>query len=269
MIVRTDGDRLLLIRQTDHAELSGRLAEAWGGRFARPEPFDAVVLAAALHDDGWQEWEAEPKVDPKTRLPYSFTAMPPKEHLAFYLRGIDRVLERDPYAGLLVSMHCAGLYRQRYGTDLGLKLRRFTPDVQTVVEEFLERLDSQQQELRERLGRSGPYARFVEDGPLWTNYKLLQMYDRLSLYLCIVPLAERCLGPAPTGYAGGETTLTLGPVGDRTVLISPYPFRETPLRVSVKARRVPNRPYDSDEEFRSVLAQAESVSLDYGLRAGD
>ena len=89
MIVRQDGDRLILILQTDHAAISGWLAEHWGNdAFDRPDPFDSVVYAAARHDDGWIPWEKAPKVDPETRLPYQFTDLPIDEHWGFYSTGL-------------------------------------------------------------------------------------------------------------------------------------------------------------------------------------
>src|SRR5687768_15716681 len=106
MIVRPSNGRLLVVRQTDHMVVSGRLADAWGNdRFTRPEPFDPLAVAAAEHDVGWADWEAAPKVDPATKRPYQFTDMPVEEHLAFYQRGVSTVAANDAHAGLLVNLH--------------------------------------------------------------------------------------------------------------------------------------------------------------------
>src|SRR3712207_5465045 len=111
MIVQPRDGGLLLVRQTDHAALSGGLAEDWGdGVFARPGPRASVLLAAARHDDGWRRWEERPRVNPATRRPYGFTEMPVEEHFTFYRDGIAGVIRDDLYAGLLVSMHLSGLY---------------------------------------------------------------------------------------------------------------------------------------------------------------
>ena len=67
MIIQEQGDQLILIRQTDHAMLSGFFARALGNKlFSRPEPFESFCLAAAEHDNGWNEWELLPQIDPKT-----------------------------------------------------------------------------------------------------------------------------------------------------------------------------------------------------------
>src|SRR5580704_17032747 len=88
MIVQEEGDQLILIRQTDHAVLSGFFAREWGNElFRRPEPFESLLLAASEHDNGWRDWELQPKIDPKTRLPYSFMSLPTEEHMQLYQSG--------------------------------------------------------------------------------------------------------------------------------------------------------------------------------------
>jgi len=77
MIIQQTNDPMLVIRQTDHAILSGFFAREWGNdAFPRPEPFASFCLAAAEHDNGWQEWEMAPGVDPKSFAPYTFMSVP-------------------------------------------------------------------------------------------------------------------------------------------------------------------------------------------------
>src|ERR1700757_4441164 len=98
MIVQEHGDQLVLIRQTDHAVLSGFFAREWGNQlFKRPEPFESLLFAASEHDNGWREWELRPEIDPKTRLPYSFMSVSTETHIALYQRGIERVVKSDRY----------------------------------------------------------------------------------------------------------------------------------------------------------------------------
>ena len=63
--------RLWLVTQPDHAQVAGYLAAHWGNDdFVRPGYFSSVpdperlraetVMAVALHDNGWWEWEAIP-----------------------------------------------------------------------------------------------------------------------------------------------------------------------------------------------------------------
>ena len=111
MIIREQGESLLIIRQTDHAFLAGFFAKEWGNaEFPRPEPFGSFCLATAEHDNGWSEWELAPTLDAKTRMPDTFMSIPTEEHILLYQRGIERLVKVDHYAALLASMHCTGLY---------------------------------------------------------------------------------------------------------------------------------------------------------------
>jgi hypothetical protein len=268
MIVQRRAGELLLIRQTDHAALSGVLAEHWGaGAFARPEPRASMLVAAARHDNGWREWEEAPRVNPATRRPYNFTEMPVGEHFPFYLRGIDGVVRDDPYAGLLVCLHLGGLYRKRYGLDPGLGLERFPPDVRPVVEDYLRHLDEKQKQLQERLGRDGlAPAEMIEGPAVWTNYRLLQVYDLFSLYFCMAPLREYTLRHVPVSASQPDTEIKLHPAGGEALAVDPYPFDTAPLRVAVSARVVPDRDYDGDKDLRAALAGAPETALRFELR---
>jgi hypothetical protein len=269
MILQPRDGRLLLIRQTDHAALAGELAEHWGNReFSAPVPRQALLVAAAHHDDGWLLWEAAPRVDPATRRPYQFTDMPLAEHAAFYRAGISRVLAEAPYAGLLVNMHLAGLYQRRFGTDPDMPVKPRTPEEDQALREILEQLEDQRRTLHGHLPASGVPAPFLDENHLGTNYKLLQVFDRLSLYFCTTPPRESTLGPVPVDYEGHEARLALRPLDGQTVAVSPYPFDADPLRVGVRASVVPDRPYDGDDDFRAAFAAAPTTELSFVLRAG-
>ncbi len=268
MIIQRQGGELLLIRQTDHAALSGALAEHWGGgNFAPPQPRGSMRLAAARHDDGWREWELAPRVNPVTRRPYNFTEMPVGEHFPFYLRGIDSVIRDDLYAGLIVSLHLSGLYRQRYGLDPRLGLERFPPDVRPLVESYLQQLDERIGQLRAQLcqDRNVPAAA-IEESAVWRNYRLLQVYDLFSLYFCMAPLRDYMLSHVPTGPGQPDAQLALRPVGDDALAVGPYPFDVAPLRVTVATRSIADRDYDSDDDLRAALADAPGRTLRFELR---
>jgi hypothetical protein len=256
MIVQPRDGQLLLIRQTDHAALAGVFAKHWGNAdFVLPSPRDAVIAAAVHHDDGWLLWETVPRLDPSTRRPYQFTA------ISFYRAGIEHVLTLAPYAGLLTLMHLAGLYQMRFHTDRHMQPKALSSGEERMQRQFLDELHQQQQSLRQELPERGVPASWLEERRLWCNYKLLQMYDRLSLYFCTAPPRPATLEPAPQDYEGGETQLTLTPLTERAVAISPYPFDCSPLSFTVRARIVPDRDYESDDAFRIVFAQAAVTEL--------
>src|SRR5437660_2960665 len=229
MIVTAAGGQLLLVRQTDHQVLAGQLAEAWGNdHFARPQPFAPLVRAAYEHDNGWHAWEQAPKVDPATRRPYQFTDVPLDEHLAFYRQGIDELAARDAHAGLLVNLHCQGFHNQRFGTMPEAVLKPAPAGTESALRSALAALQAQERVLAERVPLELP--------TLWAQYKLLQVYDRLSLYLCMPPVKPATLRAVPAGPDGSTVELMLNPDGEGVVTVSPYPFAEEPLRVGVPGR---------------------------------
>jgi len=81
-----DDARLILALQIDHSRVAGYFAAHWGNqKFARPEPYSSVVLAATEHDIGGWEWEMKPS-----------TQYFGQRRLDFYKNSVDRVLTRDP-----------------------------------------------------------------------------------------------------------------------------------------------------------------------------
>src|SRR5229473_3149311 len=186
MIVQEQGDELVLIRQTDHAVLSGFLAREWGNElFQRPEPFESLRLAAAEHDNGWREWELLPQIDPKTRSPYSFMSLPTDVHIALYQRGIERVVKSDRYAGLLVSIHASGLYDRSRATIPGFSAKYVKSTETELVSGFLQGLKLQQLRLKVDLRADPAMKDFANEKLLEINSRRLEALDRLSLYFCL------------------------------------------------------------------------------------
>ena len=206
MIVRDLGDAWQVVMQTDHADLSSAFARAWA------EPLKpSLVVAAERHDDGWAVWEQSPRVDGDGK-PVNFLEVDIRSHLAFYRAGIAAITEEDADAGLLVSMHGAGIYRQRYGLDPGLGLAR-AAEAQDEVDAFVAEQE----------------AKFGGDpGDRRADYDLLQLFDRLSLYFCMRVGEEAEL----QGYR-------IEPVAPWHVRLSPYPFGDGAGGFSVLRRVIP------------------------------
>jgi len=211
MIVRDAGDAWQVVLQTDHADLSGAFARAWK---ERGESHDSLTIAAARHDDGWAVWERSPRVD-ESGKPVNFLEVDVRSHLAFYRAGIAAITEEDEDAGLLVSMHGAGIYRQRYGLDPALRLTR-APEVQAEVDAFVA-------EQEEKFGG--------HPGDRFDDYALLQVFDRLSLYFCMRDIEA--------GEEGEFQDYRLEPLAPWRVRLGPYPFADVPARFSLVRRLIP------------------------------
>jgi hypothetical protein len=208
VIVRDLGDAWQVVMQTDHADLSAAFARTWAASLS-----PSLVVATERHDDGWAVWEQAPRVDGDGK-PVNFLEVDIRSHLAFYRAGIAAITEEDADAGLLVSMHGAGIYRQRYGLDPGLGLVR-EADARDEVEAFV----------AEQEAKFGG-----QPGDRRADYELLQLFDRLSLYFCMRDVEN-----------GEEAELQgyrLEPVAPWHVRIAPYPFGDEPGRFSLVRRVV-------------------------------
>jgi hypothetical protein len=206
MIVRDLGAAWQVVLQTDHADLSAAFARAWGTLLPPP-----LVVATERHDDGWAVWEQAPRLDADGK-PINFLEVDIRSHLAFYRAGIAAITEQDEDAGLLVSMHGAGIYRQRYGLDPGLGLAR-AAEAQDDIDAFV----------AEQEAKFGGVL-----GDRRRDYELLQLFDRLSLYFCMREGDEADL----QGYR-------LEPIAPWHVRLTPFPFEEGPALFSLTRRRIP------------------------------
>ena len=247
MIVRDRGEDWQLVLQTDHAELSGAFASAWADRGPH---HDSLVTAARRHDDGWAVWERSPLVD-LDGAPVAFLDVHVPAHLAFYRAGIAAITDEDPYAGLLVSMHGAGIYRQRYGTDTGLSLSR-AAEVQPLVDAFVE---EQEMSHAERA-----LAVPVADDVRWADYHRLQWLDRFSLAFC---MREWDSGEADPFDLGPYRFEPLGPWRAR---IAPYPFLEPGARFTLALRRLPKRGW-TQSEFRRAFFDTPPTVVEIAVTA--
>jgi len=270
MILQDHVDEIVLIRQTDHAVLAGFFAREWGNDlYKRPEPLDSFGLAVSEHDNGWREWELTPQLDPKTRLPYSFMSLPTDEHMDLYQRGIERVIKTDRYAGLLVNMHCQGLYDRARATIPGFSAKYVKSTENELVSGFVQNLKLQQLRLKVDLRADPAMKNYAQEKALETNTKLLEVLDRLSLYFCLGSPQDATIDGVPVDSHGSEIDWELRPSSDNVVSLSPYPFRREPLNVSILSRRVPKRLYSDSVEFQRVLSRAPYTAINFTLRAGN
>lgn len=257
MLVRDRGDFWQLVRQPDHADLSGQLARAWGGELPASSRPASLALAATRHDDGWAVYDRRPGWDAERGRPRNFLDVSVLAHLAFYRACIRVVSDEDAYAGALVAMHGAGIYNGRYGTQPGLSLT-FADGARAPVEAFVAEQEELHREVCARLG--------VADGERWSDYLLLQAHDRLSLAFCLgewessdAELAT--IGPVPAGATQAE--LRVVPLGPWRARIEPYPFRERPLRLTLVRKLLLRAPFENSEDFRAAYfgARTELVEI--------
>ncbi len=254
MIVRSEtADELVLVPQTEHSKLVGQVAANWGNdTFASPAPFSSVVRAAAYHDYGWLPYESEPMFDPERLSTPHYLDVPDRpERWRAHQDCLDWLSHVDRYSALLVSMHRTGLPQRRYDTIDHPKaylqpVRRQRAPVSPAAQEFIERNEAEQRLERDRLGES-----------VWTNYRLLQVWDLLGLYFSCHEPDELVIRPVPTGYGTDETIdLTISPVDANTVRFDPFPFWRAGCEISLGVKRIARRDVVDEDSFRRCYYRA-------------
>jgi len=279
MVNPYDDSRLMLALQIDHSRVAGYFAAHWGNQvFARAEPYASVVLAAQEHDSGWWEWEMKPSTLNDKGFPLDYHDGSLKYlgqlRLDFYTNAVERVLQRDPYAALLMAMHGVALMNAGYGKYAYPPDRSGDPRVKAYI-------DHQEQlrlNLLAQLRQSEQFRTFASDEQVWTNYEYMEVFDQLAQFVCNrYPLNSkwRKLGPTsslndvdvPVKPGRDAVKINIDTVSANRAVLSPYPFDVDPLVVSFSARLVPKKSYANPEEFLQHFYTAERIFISHTLSA--
>jgi hypothetical protein len=242
MVIRELKDgRSYVSLQEDHAELAAQFAAHWGNkRFSQLRPYKTMVFATTYHDSGYREFEGNPPINVEQGRPYAHRENIPSfeaVELEAYAKNVDWLCSHDLYAGLIVSMHRTGLWHNRYNvfTKPAGNVRERSQEIQNAKKE----LEAKQEQYKTTLAAENP----AFEDELWHNYRTLQIFDLLSLYFCCDGYAsekefkEYTIAPIRIAYdSKEETELKITPNGPNSVKMTPYPFDESPLQFSVRAR---------------------------------
>jgi hypothetical protein len=223
MVIRELKDgRSYVSLQEDHAELAAQFAAHWGNaQFSQLRPYKTMVFATTYHDSGYREFEGNPPINIEKGRPYAHRESIPSFEaieLEAYANNVGWLCSHDLYAGLIVSMHRTGLWHNRYNV--------FTKP-------------AEQEQYKKTLAAGNP----AFEDELWHNYRALQIFDLLSLYFCCDGYASEkefkdyTIAPIRIAYdSNEETELKITPNGPGSVKMTPYPFDQSPLQFSVRAR---------------------------------
>jgi Protein of unknown function (DUF3891) len=267
MIVLEKDARLLTITQLEHQEIAGQIASLWGNSgFSKPDPFGAMIIAAGNHDIGWWNKDTHPEVNPRTGFPYTFTELPVIEWLQMYRKGIDRIAEEDPYEGLMVCMHGVGLRKNRYDTVPATDRRdTLSSKEKKAVEDYIADGERLQAKLRKKLVKDPLYKRRSSANWIWTNYQLIQVWDRLSLHFCSDGILGGIIGgvlkPVPCRYGAGDIEIRVKKNGSGKFSMEPFPFSRDPVKLTLRARYISSNKYESDQDLRTAYYDAEVDTL--------
>ncbi len=210
-----------LVRQPDHARLSGQIAEQFAIAGA-PAVDDDIVRGISLHDEGWRDFDtgdqrlqATPANYSASNIalnaegrPLSFLEIKAGDFLRAWCGSIESAEAVAPIAGLMVSGHF-----RRIG-QFGMSTGTYSDDDMQRVREFIAREEKRERRL---LGLQTRSEREVE---YWTD--VLQFCDLLSLYLCCGS-EESVEFPQRIGPKGEMIKLQLQ---DGVNVLSPSPFAQ-------------------------------------------
>jgi hypothetical protein len=273
MIRRRDHGDFLLIAQHDHALLAGELAEHFGNdRFASPIPLGPTILGISLHDCGWPMHDDNPTLN-KSGLPLDVFESPRSIAIPAWTASVERAKAKDPYAGLLVSLHVLRLSVFAAEAAKAGPFNMEDPQDRFAIVKFQQRELEHQQKLRTALGlrsdQTGhkPTREVTQkaEDQLEFNIRLLQAMDELSLGLC----CDQPLSPQTRDIFDrpGGTSLNLKIARqENDLLVSPWPFSQNEIEVKIPACRVPGRAYKDEAEFRAALATASAEVLTCRVR---
>lgn len=250
MIVRHDERGWLLISQAAHAWLAGRLAATWGNEgFARPAPWEAVIMATRLHDIGWLELDAAPRLGEDGR-PVNFLDTTLDETIPIWRRAVRQLSLLDPYAALLVSKHASTIYRRRLerGAD--------PPEQQAMVEAQMEEHATIQESFRLQLAEHAVYGPAVEPDRTEAAYRWLRACDLLSLALCADEMpAAGSIVAVPGTRSIEPRRISYTRQGPFKITLDPMPFPAT-LELTIQLRRLSETTYPNQAAYSAALERA-------------
>jgi len=224
--------------QPAHALISGQLAHALRDR---PEPFEPVALAAAMHDMPWMPWELAPEFDASTGLPRAFNALRGDEHAPMWERGVATARAAwGLWPALLILRHGSHIYR------LGILDNRIAP-----APESLAAMDGYMAREREQ-GAAWMRELGVGEAEVAPASAVVALCDAVALALCWGQ-AEFACGPS-----------RLVRTGEFRATLDPWPLAPARLEVETEARRLPGR-FASAEAMRDGLARAPRITLRFEL----
>jgi hypothetical protein len=168
MIIYERNDCFTMVKQHDHALVSGELAQHWkDDYFFGLEKKNEVVLAVREHDRGWIHLDSTPLWNEKNQRPYSFEDYPYDPKITSYKNGIDEVEKMNKYAGLLCSLHFSSFVHENNDP---------------ICSRFMKNEKIRQQRLLTEIGIEEASE---QEKIMFYHLKILKFCDNLSLYICL------------------------------------------------------------------------------------
>ncbi len=263
MIRRPHDDGWILIRQRDHAVLSGALMVRWGNEtFAPPTPHAEVLLGIAEHDSGWDAWDRAPEVHGETGYPLQFTELTSEAYVTIWRRGVEHHRKASPYAALLIALHVEHLAGRR----LQRVLRHGVAEEAAPLTAFIAEMQMLRLELSNTVMARSTVTADQLGAETEANFRLLQIGDFVSLELCGGLSGVFSVEEVPAQEMGSFLPVTFEPVSEDMLVVTPYPFSEADVVVSVSGHILRKKVFASTAELRGDLRGADPINLTFRLK---
>lgn len=218
MIIRETAHHFVLTEQHEHGRLAGDIARHLNPHILNEQdPRSQEVLYACYeHDRGWIPLDVNPDWNPDSGQPFTFDDYPLEPKLEAYRQGLNEIEAHSTYAALLCSLHYASFTLQAH-----------TPE----FKQFLAGEEKRQKRLRSALGLQEP------DQGVYKHFRLLQLCDDLSLYVCMNEPGATEANEHPWFKKGFPHTEVLSETGEKrftarwkdnkTISVHPAAFRSS------------------------------------------
>ena len=160
------------------------------------------------------------------------------------------IADRDPYAGLLISMHTYSLLTEHADRST------IAPESLALLDAFLEQQRAFQAELRAQ-NQADPALTPLEksDQTILEHFRLLQACDNLSLLTCVAfSSPAHLLHPLPLN--NGDNSESGSPIGPRHFRLAPWPFAEPEMTFTFPARHVEGKIFPTSQSLEEAFLAA-------------
>ncbi len=261
MIRRRHHDGWVLIRQRDHAALSGALMALWGnGIFVPPSPRDEVLFGIAEHDMGWDDWDRSPEIHAESGYPLNFNELTSQAYTAIWRRGVNHHRKRHPYASLLIALHTEYLARSRMERIRAIEDGRSREEA-AILESFLAENEKIRMELHDAVMAQATVEQDRLEGEARSNFRLLQIGNLVSLVFCGGLSRLFSIDRVPTQVRGPSCSMTFERVTEDTLAVSPYPFSQPDVALTVPGRILRQQVFASGGELQDLIQVADPITL--------
>lgn len=225
MIVERNRNGAIGIKQEDHARFAGFLLENWSDHtFPRDPDREKILLATCEHDNGWHDFDAAPRLDPKTHLPVDFQHMTGEEVSQIWKRATARYIESDPFVALLITHHAYVINEHNHRKP-------------GIWKEFFVELARQRAQLRDGLG--------LTHNDVERAYSYLRMMDYFSLFFCMRNFSGQETSEKYAGYTFRRE--------ENSFLFRPYPFGRKELTYQLPYHEFPKGGFKDEASLAAAL----------------